>query len=503
MFAHGVASGDPLPDAVILWTRVTPTPDATPGSRRGPDTRVHWEISRRPDFGTVDATGTTVASAVSDHTIKIDVGGLVPATTYFYRFRAAGAVSPTGRTRTAPPPGADVARVRFAVVSCSNWEGGFFAAYRHIAADEHVDAVIHLGDYLYEYAAGAFPVGGGNEPRLHEPRHEIVTLADYRIRHGQYKTDPDLQALHAHVPWIVVWDDHESANDAWAGGAQNHDPGTEGDWADRKAASTQAYAEWMPVRMQGSRIYRRLRFGTLAELSMLDLRSYRTAPARSIVDRRTIDDDTRTITGPEQMRWLTSSLTSSPARWQLVGTSVMFAPVLLPPLDPRSSAALTELLGLPAEGVPYNTDQWDGYPADRRRLLETITANGVGNVVFLTGDIHTAWANDVPVAPAGYPGTGSAAAEFVVPSVTSSNIDDLLAVPPRTVSPALEATLRATNRHVRYVELDSHGFGMLDVTGEAARMQWYFLDDPADPRSNVRRAASYRLRNGTTHIEPT
>lgn len=501
LFAHGVASGDPLPNGVILWTRVTPSPDASPGSGRGPDTTVYWEISRTSDFGGVVASGTVMSSAASDHTVKVDATGLSPATTYFYRFRAAGAVSPTGRTRTAPAPDAEVDRLRFAVVSCSNWEGGFFAAYRHIATDEHLDAVVHLGDYLYEYAAGSFPVGGHTEPRLHEPAHEIVTLADYRIRHGQYKTDPDLQALHAHVPWIVVWDDHESANDAWSGGAENHDPGTEGDWAARKAASVQAYSEWLPVRMEGARIYRRLRFGTLAELSMLDLRSYRTAPARPVTEWPTLDDHTRTITGAEQMGWLTAGLSGSPTRWQLVGTSVMFSPVLFPPLDPRTTAALTQLVGLPSSGVPFNTDQWDGYPADRRRLIETITSNAVSNVVFLTGDIHTSWAMDVPADPADYPGAGSVAAEFVVPSVTSANIDELLGVPPRTVSPELEAVLGATNHHIRFVELDSHGFGILDVTPADTQMQWYFLTDPADPRSGMRRAAGYRIRDAAAHIE--
>ena len=500
VFVHGVASGDPLPDAVVLWTRVTPSPEATPGSGAGPDVPVTWELARSSSFDAVVSSGTVTASAVSDHTVKVDVRGLAPGATYFYRFRAAGAVSPIGRTFTAPAHDAAVGRLRFGVVSCSDWEGGFFSSYRHLAARDDLDAVVHLGDYLYEYAAGKFPVAGGRAVRAHLPAHEIVSLADYRIRHAQYKTDPDLQALHAKVPWIVVWDDHESANDAWAGGAENHDPRVEGDWASRKAASVQAYDEWMPVRTNAGRIYRRLRFGTLAELSMLDLRSYRSEQVRGI--GRQVDDPARTMTGRDQMEWLTAGLATSPTQWQLIGNSVMFAPILLPPLDRRTTGALTELTGVSSGGIPYNTDQWDGYTADRRRLLDTIAAAGLRNVVFLTGDIHTSWAVDIPVDAADYPGAGTIATEFVVPSVTSANIDELLGVPPRTASPSLEATVTASNRHVRFVELDSHGYGVLDVTSGAAQMDWFFIGDRADPDSPARRSAGYRVADGAVRVEP-
>ncbi|WP_413767333.1 alkaline phosphatase D family protein [Rhodococcus pyridinivorans] len=500
VFAHGVASGDPLPDAVILWTRVTPSPQATPGSGAGPDVPVTWELARSSSFDAVVASGTVTASSVSDHTVKVDARGLAPGTTYFYRFRAGGAVSPTGRTFTAPSPDAAVARLRFGVVSCADWEGGFFSSYRHLAARDDLDAVVHLGDYLYEYAAGKFPVAGGRAVRTHEPAHEIVSLADYRIRHAQYKTDPNLQALHAKVPWIVIWDDHESANDAWAGGAENHDPLVEGDWASRKAASVQAYDEWMPVRPNGGRLYRRLRYGQLAELSMLDLRSYRSEQVLGA--GRQVDDPGRTMTGRDQMEWLTAGLATSPTRWQLIGNSVMFSPIVLPPLDPRTTGALTELVGVPAGGLPFNTDQWDGYTADRRRLMDTITTAGLRNVVFLTGDIHTSWAMDVPVDAADYPGAGTVATEFVVPSVTSANIDELLGVPPRSLSPALEATATATNRHVRFVELDSHGYGVLDVTPDATQMEWFFIGERTDPNAAARRVAGYRVADGATRIEP-
>ncbi|MEZ5150979.1 alkaline phosphatase D family protein [Rhodococcus zopfii] len=505
-FAHGVASGDPLPDRVILWTRVTPAPEATPGSGSGPDTEVRWEIATDEGFRAVTASGSVTATAAADHTVKVDATGLDPATTYFYRFTAveSGAASATGRTRTAPDDGASLARLRLGVVSCANWEDGFFSAYRHLAARTDLDAIVHLGDYLYEYASGEYAPDSG-PVRRHAPLRETVTLTDYRIRHGEYKTDPDLQALHARLPWIVTWDDHEFANDAWSGGAENHDPVTEGPWGARVAAARRAYLEWMPVRVAGAepRLYRRLRFGDLAELSMLDLRSYRSAQVRLGPGLREIDDPARSITGAEQMAWLTAGITSSATRWQLVGNSVMISPLLIPPLDTRTTAAVTELLGIPAAGVPVNPDQWDGYSADRRRLLEAIASAGRRNVVFLTGDIHTSWACDVPVDAAAYPAGGSVATELVVASVTSQNIDDLLGAAPRTSSPGIEAAVRNLNRHVRYVELDSHGFGVLDVTPDAVQMDWMYVLDRADPATAARHGASMRVTAGSARVEPT
>jgi alkaline phosphatase D len=235
-FRHGVASGDPLPDAVVLWTRVSPTPDATPGSGVGPPIDVRWQIARDRDFRHVVDRGTVHTGPRRDHTVKIDATGLAPDTTYYYRFVADGHCSRIGRTATAPAHHATSRRLRLGVVSCANWQAGWFSAYRHLARRDDLDAVLHLGDYLYEYGPGEYGLGQSNvDVRGHRPKHEMVTLADYRRRHGQYKTDPDLADLHAVVPWIVTWDDHETANDAWRGGAENHDAG-EGDWPTRKAA---------------------------------------------------------------------------------------------------------------------------------------------------------------------------------------------------------------------------------------------------------------------------
>ncbi|WP_282784403.1 MULTISPECIES: alkaline phosphatase D family protein [unclassified Nocardia] len=501
VFQHGLASGDPLPDRVILWTRVTPSAAATPGSGVGEPVRVRWEVATDEGFGTVVASGTHTATADSDHTVKVDVSGLAAGRDYRYRFTALDQTSPIGRTRTAPATGDAPDRLRFGVVSCANWEAGFFSAYRHLTVRTDLDAVVHLGDYLYEYEAGEYG-GRLGSARRHEPAHEIVSLADYRIRHAQYKTDPDLTNLHATLPFICIWDDHETANDAWAGGAENHTPGAEGDWQQRRAAALQAYLEWMPVRAGADgRLYRRLRFGTLAELSMLDLRSYRTQQVQAGPGWRQVDAPDRSITGPAQMDWVTNGLVSAPVTWKLVGNPVMIAPLVFPPLDPATTAALTQLIGIPEGGIPANLDQWDGYTADRKRLLTAITDNQVGDVVFLTGDIHSSWAADLPLDAATYPASPTAGAEFVVPSVTSQSVGDIMRTPPRTVSVAAEGALQSVNRHLRYVEVDSHGYGVLHVDAEQAQMDWFYVGDVADPNTGVRHGASFAVRRGG-RVEP-
>ncbi|GAC53389.1 MULTISPECIES: alkaline phosphatase D family protein [Gordonia] len=506
-FAHGVASGDPLPDAVILWTRITQSAASTPGSGVGQPCSVRWEIARDAGFGAVVGSGVVQTSAERDFTVKVDATGLSPRTTYHYRFTVtsgpvAGATSPIGTARTAPATGADVARIRFGVVSCANWEAGYFAAYRHLNNQPDLDAVVHLGDYYYEYQTGRY-TGKTGAVRIHDPRHEIRTLRDYRTRHGQYKTDPDLAALHRSTPFICIWDDHESSNDSWREGAENHQPG-EGSWQVRRAAALRAYSEWMPIRPgvdpQGRHLFRRLRFGKLLELSMLDLRSYRDLQVSAVSSR--IDAPSRTMLGRAQMSWLTNGLTSSETRWKIVGNPVMISPVLIPPLDPQTTGAVTELLGIPEEGIPYNADQWDGYAADRRRLLDSIRNNGVDNVVFITGDIHSSWACDIPVDVANYPGAGTVATELVGTSVTSTNIDEMFNVPENTAGPTIAAAFSAANHHIRYCELDSHGYSVLTVTPSATQMDWYFLNDKTDPRSGQFYAKSFRVRSGTQRVQP-
>jgi alkaline phosphatase D len=494
-FRHGVASGDPLPTGILLWTRVTPTEEALPGSGAGPDVEVSWQVARDPDFTTVVATGAVATGRARDHTVKVDVTGLAPATTYWYRFGYAGGWSTTGRTSTAPAPDAGVERLRLGVVSCSNWEAGYFAAYRHLAARGDLDLVVHLGDYLYEYGTGQFDAGG-TVVRPVRPAHEVLTLADYRVRHGLYKTDPDLQALHAAAPWTITWDDHEVANDQWAGGAENHTPATEGDFAGRLAAARQAYFEWMPVRMGDlGRIYRRLRFGQLAELSMLDLRSYRSRQ----VSGAAVDDPARTIAGDDQMSWLKAGLAGSTARWKLVGNPVMIARLDIGALPAWLLGPLGSLLGVPQNGAVLNTDQWDGYNADRNELVDHLRATGTRDVVFLTGDIHTSWANELTTQATG-PGN-PAAAEFVVPSVTSDNVNDFLGLGEGNLLSAGGAGLiRATNPHVRWTELDGHGYGVVEVTPQRCRADWYHLADRTRAGSSARWVSGWSVGTGSARL---
>lgn len=479
-FRHGVASGDPLSDRVILWTRVSP--------RRNGPVAVRWEIAADPDFRRVVNQGLVTALPDRDHTVKVDALGLEPGRTYYYRFDADGEASPTGRTRTLPER--TVGRMRLAVASCSNLPFGYFNAYARIAARGDLDLVLHLGDYLYEYAPSTY--GDGREfGRAHEPAREIVTLADYRQRHAQYKSDPDLQEAHRQHPWICVWDDHESANDAWRDGAQNHNPELgEGDWATRKAAAMRAYHEWMPIREQpaadGPFIYRSFRLGDLADLIMLDTRLH--GRSRQIADRTdaaAMADPTRTLLGEDQHAWLAERLRGSlrhGSAWRVIGQQLMFA----------------QLIG--EDGILLNTDQWDGYPASRRRVLDQLAAERIDDTVILTGDIHTAWAMDVSPDPLGtgydpVTGRGSLAVEMVTTSVTSPG-------PPGTEDELREreAFVQRERPHMHYVNLREKGYLLLDLDAERAQGEWWFVDGIRERGAGERLGAAYATVRGANHL---
>lgn len=505
MFRHGVASGDPLPDGVLLWTRITPTADSEPGSGVGPEVEVTWEISKSADFKRTEARGKTPTGPARDHTVKTEVTGLQPGQTYWYRFRIGKQVSPVGRTRTAPAPGAAVDHLRIGVVSCANLQAGWFSSYRHLASQPALDLVLHLGDYLYEYAPGEYQARDV-VVRPHDPPVEMTTLEHYRRRHAQYKQDADLQALHAAAPFVVTWDDHESANDAWSGGAENHQEGSEGAWRERRAAAQQAYAEWMPVRYDaGGQLYRRLAFGSLASISMLDLRTYRDEQASGPTDP-SVDTPTRSITGEDQMTWLLEGLSSQETQWKLVGNPVMITPIRFPAtLNTSELGAMEQLLGTTTiDGVPYNVDQWDGYGADQSRVLRHLRDQAVTDTVFLTGDIHSGWACELPANPSTYPLNGaSVGVELVCTSVTSDNLDDILRVPPRTGSVAVESAFKVNNPHVKYLDFDSHGYSVLDLTPARLRMDWYVLSDRTNPSAAAVLQQSCRVVAGTQKAVPT
>jgi alkaline phosphatase D len=483
VFRHGIASGDPLPEGVVLWTRVTPTKDAVPGSGIGPPVEVEWQVAGDGGFHRILREGTTRAIATHDHTVKVDVQGLDPASTYHYRFRALNEISPPGTTKTAGDRGSD-APVRFGLVSCSNFEGGYFAAYGHLADRDDLDFVVHMGDYIYEYGPGGY--GPGEEiGRVHEPDHEIVSLADYRIRHAQYKTDPDLQALHAAFPVISAWDDHEVTNDTWREGAENHQE-DEGNFGTRQDRAYRAYFEWMPIRLPArqkapTRIYRSFRFGRMADLHMLDTRQYRDEQVSNQADSARNDPE-RTITGEAQMRWLKKGLSSEQARWHLVGNQLMITPWRVAPT------------------IPFNIDAWDGYTADRSELLQHVADKEIANVVFLTGDIHTSWANEVPIEENTYPATEPVAVELVGPSITSDNLDEITGSPPRTTSIPAEAGIMAENPWVKDVELDSHGYTVAEANKDRLQMDWYFISDRTDPKATQEHSHSWQIQSGSPRL---
>lgn len=516
-FGHGVASGDPLADRVILWTRITPTEAATPGSGVGVPTEVTWEIAEDRDFAVLVGSGTVTASAERDHTVKVDAAGLRPRTEHWYRFRALGATSPVGRTRTAPAPGDAVERLRFGVVSCSNYEAGYFTAYRHLAARDDLDLVLHLGDYIYEYGKGGYATEGLD--RFHDPEHEIVTLEDYRRRHALYKTDPDLAALHARYAFVTTIDDHELTNNAWADGAENHQD-AEGGYAARKAAAMQAYLEWMPVRPTGDtlQIHRQMAFGSLADLFVLDERNHRSqqvegASGDMFVTSPEVGADDRTMLGAEQRSWLEDGLAASGATWKVVANSVMFAPLVLGELpdspSPELDAALAPVFdGLGLEPpVVLNGDQWDGYQHEQSALGRTYAA--AGGVVMLTGDIHSSWAAEVPADPGAYLGGlgESVAVEFVTPAVTSDSfrqaVEDLGIPGGEAFSAGLPLVAYTAGPWFKYLDPDRHGFGVFEVTGDAAQFDWLYISDRTDPAATIVAGPSWRSPAGTNRLEET
>ena len=509
VFQHGVASGDPLPRRVVIWTRVTPTPSATPGSGQGKPVTVTWQVAKDKKFKKIVRKGRFRTSAGRDHTVKLDAKGLKPGKEYHYRFIALGQKSPVGRLRTAPRKRAALDNLRFGVVSCSNLEAGFFTPYRALAARQDLHAILHLGDYLYEYPTGGYGMGQDNVVvRPHDPPHEMVSLEDYRRRHASYKTDPDLQALHARYSWILTWDDHEVTNDQWKAGAENHDE-SEGDYKKRRARAHRAYDEWMPVRMDGTaalgdgtRFYRRMRFGQLAEVSMLDLRTYRDEQAALPGVDATVSDPSRSITGKKQMAWLKESLTRGDhaPQWKVIGNPVMIAPVTFGDLPNDLIDPINDVTGiLPADGAPYNVDQWDGYTADRREVLGHIRDHQVKDVLFVTGDIHSGWACELPLDTSTQPLYGdSYGVEFVCSSVTSNNLKDITGAPQLT--PLVETAILANNRHIKYLDFDNHGYSVLDITPERAQMDWYVIGARDDANTSIEWSTSYETIAGTGRV---
>lgn len=482
VFRHGVASGDPLHDRVILWTRVS-------AGTRYDHLHVLWKVARDPAMRRIVASGSVWTDADRDFTVKVDADDLRPNTTYFYQFSTKGAASPIGRTKTLPLTA--VSSLRFAVASCSNYPFGYFHAYRHIAERRDLDLVFHVGDYIYEYANTSY---GDGAPlgRVPQPDREILSLADYRLRHATYKSDPDLQEAHRQHPFITVWDDHESANDSWHDGAQNHNPDQgEGDWEARKRAAIRAYFEWMPIRAPSfgppGKIYRYFKYGSLAEIDMLDTRLYgRDKQAAGPTDAAVINDPSRQLLGAEQEAWLFDRLYRSQCRgtqWHVIGQQVMLAQ-----LSATRGAA------------PINVDQWDGYAAARSRLFQHIRDTQIDNVVVLTGDIHSSWANDLAINPydgAAYDsatGRGSLGVEIVTPGVTSPGIED----PATAAQNAIQ--LRAVSPHMKYIEMNKRGYVVVDIDHNRLQADWYHLPTVREQTDEQIFAAAFTSASGDNHL---
>ena len=467
LFKHGVASGDPLADGVILWTRITTDAPVD----------VTWEVAEDPAMMKRVANGTFHTDAERDYTVKVDVRGLMPGRTYYYQFHALDDVSMVARTRTLPSGPTE--RLRLALVSCASFAHGYFHGYQAVAGQADLDAVIHLGDYVYEY--GSLEYG---DVRPYEPEHECLTLADYRMRHSLYKRDQDVQAVHRQHVFITIWDDHEVANDGYDLGAENHTEGSEGAWLDRKAAALRVYKEWMPIREQpDGRIFRKLSFGDLADLTLLDTRYWkRTKQAGGILGAPPAPDPTRTLLGDDQAAWMENELKTSKATWQLLGQQVMVGNLIL-----ETGKQLA------------NLDQWHGYPESRKRLLDFFKTSGVKNVVVLTGDIHSSWANEIvnnPTDTVEYDpatGRGSLAVEIVTPGISSPGVPALFL--------GLVDKARPLNPHIRWMELTKRGFVILDVTHARVQGAWYHFEDITVPeRQTPAFANAWSVKAGETRL---
>ena len=473
-FTLGVSSGDPLPDGVVLWTRLAPDP-LDGGGMPNATVDVHWQVAADARFRTVVRQGVARARPELAHSVHVEVGGLRPGREYHYRFRAGGEVSPAGRTRTAPSPAAEPGAFSFVFASCQQWEHGYFTAYRHIA-DEDVDLIVHLGDYIYEYAPGGYTAPSGMVRRHHGGKP--ADLDGYRTRHAQYNTDPDLRAARAHAPWLVTWDDHEVENNY----ANAHSEFGQGAAAflRRRAAAYQAYYEHMPVRRSSvprgphARMYRGLTFGRLVDFSVLDTRQYR--------DRQPLDDrfpqgpsrersrTDRTMLGAAQEKWLIGRLAGGRARWNVLANQTLFSQLDLKP----------------GKGREYSGDSWDGYPADRGRIIDALAAHHVRNPVVITGDAHVGYASEIKRDFAD-PDSRTLGVEFLGTSITS---DGDGADHARDSADILRA-----NPHIKFFS-DFRGYVRCRADRDAFEADYRLVPVVSRRGAYVRTRATYRTEDG-------
>ncbi|GAB1645076.1 alkaline phosphatase D family protein [Krasilnikovia sp. MM14-A1259] len=471
VFTLGVASGDPLPDGVVLWTRLAPQP-TTGGGMPTQNFAVDWEVAEDPGFNRIVQRGTATATPEYAHSVHVEVQGLRPDAVYHYRFRAGDQISPAGRTRTAPAADARPSRLRFAFASCQDYQAGYYTAYQHLAAED-LAFVAFLGDYIYESPANPAAI------RRHEGTGEPTGLVQYRNRHARYRTDPDLQAAHAAFPWIVTLDDHEIDNN-WADEIpQDPDQQSPQAFRARRTAAFQAYYEHMPLRRSSlpsgldMQVYRRLRFGALASVHVLDTRQYRSDQPATLAAAQ---DPALTMTGPEQEQWLTEGLQSSGTTWNLLANQVMWAQ------NDRKAGP---------EQV-FDFDNWDGYRVQRRRLLELFGAGQVTNPVVLTGDRHCTWVCDLRP-DFDDPATPVVGAELTGTSITSGGNPDVAAFH-ATYDPIM-----AESPHWRYID-NRRGYVVCDADGQRLLSSLRVVDTVWAQAATVRTAAQFVVEAGRPGI---
>ena len=472
-FSLGVASGDPLPDGVVLWTRLAPKPRENGGGMVPEPVEVSWQVAEDEGMSRVVQRGVATANPAWAHSVHVEVGGLRPERWYWYQFKAGTEVSPKGRTRTMPPAGALASRLRFAFASCQKYEMGYYTAFEHMARED-LDLVVHLGDYIYEKDDGA----GAVDARKHGTP-EIFTVDDYRARYAVYKSDPALQAAHAMVPWIVTWDDHEVSND-YAGDSPEHpEKISKADFLRRRAAGYQAYFEHMPLRRAAqpsgpdALLYRRLNFGRLASFHVLDTRQFRTKqplggglkPADPV-----LLDPKGTLMGDRQREWLFDGLAQSPARWNPIAQQVILARV--------------DRIAGPEIG--YSMDKWSGYEFERRRLLRHLDARKIVNPVVLAGDIHCNWANEL-IADFDDLDARSVGVEFVGTSITSKGDGK--------EEKETAAVVRAENPFVKFYN-DERGYVRCEVTPQTWRTDYRTVPYVSRPGAPLNTRASFVVESG-------
>ncbi|WP_299015529.1 alkaline phosphatase D family protein [uncultured Caulobacter sp.] len=491
-FTHNVASGEPAADAMLLWTRYVPATDTNV-------IRLEVELALDPDFTKVVSGAAVRTGAYRDWTAKVTVDGLKPGTVYWYRFVAPdGAKSPVGRTKTLPQ--GPVNRFGLAVFSCSNLPYGWFNAYAHAAARQDLDLWLHTGDYLYEYGAASIKEADLVAGRLPEPSTEILAIADYRLRYASYRADPDLQRLHQMAPMVALWDDHESSNDSWEGGAQNHQPDKEGDWNLRRAAAMQVYREWMPVSDEPWKAYP---IGTLATLYRTESRLLaRTKPANIDAAFKAADPDaalkafrdgvwkdpSATMMGSTQESWLAHQMKANPG-WQLIGMGTILGRTVMPKdavdwlrptVSDKKVASYRNDIRAAAQGMPMWMDRWDGYPAARSRLLTSAQAADA-DLVMLSGDSHNAWA--FGLTEDGRP----AGVEFAGHAVTSKGLEGDMGADPEVVARGF----MAANPEMKWENTNQRGYMMIEVTQKRVTGEWLFLKTIKDRDTTL--AGTHRM----------